>query len=240
MITKAPVTWWKGYETLLANRTMVHPEEVEPLKRMLREQVRGMYYNPIPYLEFMDIPPLRHYPHQRLERVMSRVDFTDKVVVDIGANMGYYSFMAAELGAQRVISIETYIKGCEVMEKVSHIYGLLGKMKTWSQNVKEFPFEKVKPDIVFALSVLPYLGQPDPQPLHDVLRSMAEHCWLCFIEMGDGGSGLDWCEGDEAFENLFRSNGFLDVVNLGSMDTTHADTKRTLWECKGRGGQSTR
>jgi SAM-dependent methyltransferase len=233
MITRISVKWWHGYETLLAERTMVHPEEVEPLKKMLRDQVRGMYYNPIPYLEFMDIPPLRHYPHQRLEAVMSRVNFTDKVVVDIGANMGYYAFMAAELGAQYVIPIETYLKGCEVMEKVAHIYDL-GQIDVCSyNNVKDFPFEKVKPDIVFAFSVLPYLGQPEPQPLHAVLQDMAKHSGLCYIEMGDGGSELEWCKGDEAFENLFRSNGFLDVVNLGLMNTTHANTKRTLWECRG-------
>ncbi len=232
MIHKTRVNWWKGYETLLSDREPVHPEDVEPLKRMLRERVRGMYYNPLPFKEFVDIPPLRHYPEQRLELVMPWVDFKDKTVVDIGANMGYYSFMAAELGAAYVVPIETYTKGCEVMERVAKIYGY-SQIHTWSQNVKEFPFDKVKPDIVFAFSVLPYLGQPDPEPLRIVLRSLARNCDTTFIEMGDGGSKLDWCEGDEAFEKLFQSSGFRHVEAIASVDSTHAGTKRTLWVCRG-------
>ena len=119
------VNWWRGYKTLLIDCVPKYPEDIDSLKKMLREQVKGMYYNPIPFLEFMDIPPLRHYPHQRLEVILKRNPsvFADKVVVDIGANMGYYSFMAAELGASYVIPIETYIKGCEAIERAAKIYG---------------------------------------------------------------------------------------------------------------------
>lgn len=231
MIVETPVPWWNGYETLLSDREPVHPEDIEPLKRMLREQVKGMYYNPLPFKEFVDIPPLRHYPHDRMEAIMMRVEFQDLVVVDVGANMGYYSFLAADLGASYVIPIETYAKGCEVIERAARIYGFY-QINTWSQNVKDFPFEKVKPDIVLAFSVLPYLGQPNPEPLTKVLRNMAEHAGVCYIEMGDGGSELSWCQGDQAFEDLFLACGFQHVEALGQVFTSHSNTRRMLWECK--------
>jgi hypothetical protein len=234
MIRSAYVNWWRGYTTLLIDRAPKHPEDIEPLKKMLREQVKGMYYNPIPFQEFKDIPPLRHYPHQRLEAIKDRpnLPFLGNIVVDIGANMGYYSFMAAELGASQVIPIETYVKSCEVIERVAKIYGF-DRINTWSQNVTEFPFDKVKPDVVLAFSVLPYLGQPNPEPLTKVLRSMAEHAGVCYIEMGDGGSELSWCQGDQAFKDLFLACGFQHVEAIGQMNSTHANTKRTLWECRG-------
>lgn len=228
---KIRVDWWHGYETLLSNRTPVEPELIAPLKTFLKEKVKGNYYNPIPYMEFREIPPLRHYPHERLDAITKVVDFKGKSVLDIGASMGYYSFAASELGAHSVFPIETYSPGCYVMDQVARIYhrGVF----PFNQNIKDFDFENMKVEIIFAFSVLPYLGQPDPEPLKEVLRRMAKTCEVAFIEMGDGGSALEWCEGDANFQDLFEECGFEDVKSLGPMFSSHSNTYRTLWECHG-------
>ncbi len=230
MIKQTHVDWWGGYETLLCDRTPEEPDLIEPLKTFLREKVKGNYYNPIPYMEFNDIPPLRHYPEKRLETIMDRVDLKGKAVLDIGASMGYYSFMASELGAV-VMAVETYKPGCHAMEEVAIIYNRFVSVR--NENIKDFPFEEIHPDILFAFSVLPYLGQPNPEPLKEVLGRMAKNCEIAFIEMGDGGSALKWCVGDENFKSLFLECGFEEVINLGGMLSSHSRTTRTLWECHG-------
>ena len=229
--TSVDVSWWDGYQTTLIDRPLLNFDEVDAIKQYLQREVKGMYYNPIPFMEFRDIPPLRHWPEERWH-LMGRIDFTGKHVVDIGANMGYYSFLAAEAGAGYVVPVETYKKGCHVMERVAKNYGV-DVLHTVSQNIVDFPFNTMKPDVVMAFSVLPYLGQPDPEPLKNVLSDMAKYASVSFIEMGDGGSGLDWCKGDAAFYDLFAQCGFRSIRNLGPTQSSHSNTERTFWECRG-------
>ncbi len=233
MIHKHFVDWWDGYETLLSDREPIYPKATNELASWIVENVGGMYYNPLPFHEFIDIPPLRHHPHIRLESCMEVESFEGKSVLDIGANMGYYAFMALEAGAADAMAVETYDKGCEVMTSAAKAYGLEHKLLVSNSNILKFDFKEDKPDIVFAFSVLPYLGQPDPEPLLEVLRQMAKHCGVCFIEMGDGGSELTWCKGDDKFQDLFESSGFKTVNNIGQMFSSHSNTFRTLWECRG-------
>ena len=233
MIVKQYVDWWEGYETLLSDRKPVEPDVANELSSWISTSVGGMYYNPLPFQEFIDIPPLRHYPHERLERCMQVESFEGKSVLDIGANMGYYAFMALEAGAADAMAIETYDKGWHVMDSAAQAYGLEDRFTAANMNILSYDFEGDKPDIVFAFSVLPYLGQPDREPLIEVLESMANNCGVCFIEMGDGGSALEWCKGDNKFEHLFYSCGFDQVNNIGSMFSSHSNTYRTLWECRG-------
>lgn len=227
------VNWWNGYRTLLSSRPPRYPKQVDELIQWIRQNVKGNYYNPIPFMEFRDIPPLRHYPHERLQACLDRATFQDSIVVDVGASMGYYSFLAAEAGAKNVFTIETYDKAIEVINRVAYLYGLEDHVATRFGNVQDYPFDEVQPDIVMAFSVLPYLGQKSRAPLEEVLKRMAQYCGICFIEMGDGGSALDWASTDEDFEMLFRDCGFSRVEAIGSMSSTHSGTKRTLWECRG-------
>jgi SAM-dependent methyltransferase len=59
---------------------------------------------------------------------ISKVDFNGKTVLDLGCNFGYYSFLAKQLGAQKVIGIDKddrVIKGCNLlkaMHKIQDVY----------------------------------------------------------------------------------------------------------------------
>ncbi|MEF3697572.1 class I SAM-dependent methyltransferase [Desulfolutivibrio sp.] len=49
----------------------------------------------------------------------SRIDFTDKSVVDLGCNFGFFTFYAARLGARQVVGVdreEGVLQGCEVLK----------------------------------------------------------------------------------------------------------------------------
>ena len=59
-----------------------------------------------------------------IPETLQSVDFNGKTVVDLGCNFGYYTFLAARLGARKVVGIDInreIIRGCEILR--SH-YGL--------------------------------------------------------------------------------------------------------------------
>jgi SAM-dependent methyltransferase len=53
--------------------------------------------------------------------VIQRVDFQDRTVLDMGCNFGYYSFLAARLGARRVVGVdldERVIRGARLLAEI--------------------------------------------------------------------------------------------------------------------------
>lgn len=53
-----------------------------------------------------------------IPETLQSVDFEGKTVVDLGCNFGYYTFLAARLGAKRVVGIDIngeIIRGCEIL-----------------------------------------------------------------------------------------------------------------------------
>ena len=59
-----------------------------------------------------------------IPETLQSVEFGGKTVVDLGCNFGHYTFLAARLGAQKVVGIdinEEIIRGCEML--AAH-YGL--------------------------------------------------------------------------------------------------------------------
>lgn len=239
-LERREVNWWDGYETLFvadppASATQ---DAIDETRRFIRDE-KALLYVPIPFREFADLAPLRHYPHERWERALDSLrrsgDSIDgKRFADIGANIGYYAFLAVAAGAREAYSVEAAPKATWITSHVAAMYGLSARVLTERTLFEEWPFEDYSIDIAFAFSSLPYIGQKDPGPLRAMLARMARHVAVSFIEMGDGGSALSWCSGDEAFEALFREAGFTRVENLGPIFSSHTNTQRTLWRCHGR------
>lgn len=53
-----------------------------------------------------------------IPETLQSVNFEGKTVVDLGCNFGYYTFLAARLGAKRVVGIDIngeIIRGCEIL-----------------------------------------------------------------------------------------------------------------------------
>lgn len=235
MLKKVDVGWWHGYETISVADPPRRPEQPE-LQRLsdwiLSE--KPLTYVPIPFDDFLWLAPLRHYPHERWNLVAAVQDFTGKRVADVGANLGYYGWLAAASGAQKVTFIEPSPKANHVLTELIRMYGYEENVATRSAPFETFYARDLKRfDVVIAFSVLPYSGKPDPEKLKNLLSRMATNVPVSYIEMGDGGSGLDWCQGDAAFAQLFRDAGFDPVEALGSVFSTHTGTQRTIWRCGG-------
>ena len=240
-IERVGVSWWRGYETLMVAdppRTPT-PPEVWRFKNAIQQR-KALLYVPIPFVEFSDLAPLRHYPEERWTVAMDSLGGRDamegKRFADIGANVGYYTFLAAAAGASYAACVESSETATWVNAEVAKLYGVDGVVSTERGLFEEWPFEDRAIDIAFAFSSLPYIGQSDPRAMREILSRMARHVGVSFIEMGDGGSELSWCIGDTAFEILFRNAGFASVENLGSIFSSHTNTQRTLWRCDGQSG----
>lgn len=231
----ADVSWWNGYRTLIVEEPPKQPDLVG--LRLLQgwiNEVKPLHYVPVPFREFLGIPPLRHYPHERWQICIDGQDLSGKTFLDVGCNVGYYAFLAAANGA-RSLGIETDSKASNVMSEVSKLYGLADQVGVINAPFVAEHLEEFRPDILFAFSVLPYIGQQDQAILRNLLSSMAEIVPTSYIEMGDGGSEMSWCKGDDQFRQLFRDSGFQRVSHLGEILSSHTGTKRSLWRCSGRG-----
>lgn len=235
MIKRQPVSWWMGYETLLIEREMVNPEGVEAVKKKIYSEIGSSYYHPVPFQEFAEIPPLRHFPHVRFEKCLEHIPggLEGKSVADIGANMGYYTFMSAESGAKKVWAVDPYDITEYTINAMKEIYGYDDQVRVFHGPVERFPLHTVRPDVVFAFSVLPYVGKASPDKLKEVLAKLARYAKVSFIEMGDGGSEMKWCVGDDAFRALLEEAEFPEVELIGTAFASHAGTHRAVWKCVG-------
>ncbi len=231
----ADVPWWNGYQTLIVEEPPKQPDltGLTLLQGWIGE-VKPLHYVPVPFREFLGIPPLRHYPHERWQMCINGQDLSGKTFLDVGCNVGYYAFLAAAAGA-RCVGIETDPKASRVMREISELYGLADRIKVINAPFVASHLTEFRPDVVFAFSVLPYIGQQDQAKLRGLLSVMAEAVPVSYIEMGDGGSEMDWCKGDAQFWQLFRESGFRSVDNLGNIESSHTGTRRTLWRCQGGG-----
>ncbi len=233
-IVQRHVDWWKGYDTLLIAEPPKQPTEaqVERLTEKIRRE-KPLIYMPIPFEDFLWPPPLRHYPHERWEACNLPSDLSGKTVMDFGANTGYYGWLAIAIGAKAVM-VETSSKHCQLMRDVARLYGLGDEVEIQNEYIRPDLIRSGKPDIIFAFSVLPYIGKYEPEKLKAVLRAMAETVPVSYIEMGDGGSELPWCKnGDDQFARLFQGCGFKKVIPLESLFSTHTSTYRMIWRCEG-------
>ncbi len=55
-----------------------------------------------------------------LDKTLEQDVFTNRTVMDLGCNLGYYSFLTARLGARRVLGLDinpAMIKGCHILKK---------------------------------------------------------------------------------------------------------------------------
>ena len=98
-IERVGVSWWRGYETLMVAeppRTPT-PSEVWRFKNAIQQR-KALLYVPIPFVEFTDLAPLRHYPHERWTVAMASLGGQ-------GAREGRQAGGALLLGVREAVAI---------------------------------------------------------------------------------------------------------------------------------------
>lgn len=226
-IGKFPVPWWKGYDTLLIYDTpLIDEDKLEETLSWAKEKVHSIYL-PVPFVEFKDLHPWRHYPEKRWEACVSSLDpayyMQGRSFADFGGNTGYYSFLAKAAGAKYSFLIDNDEVLTELAVRVNELYNMdvdIGYM-----SMDQFKFHHF--DVAFCFSAIPYVGPIEN--IKELLTYWSQHVDILFIEMGDGGSALEGCSEPESQRLLFEETGWTPVL-LGFEYASHTDTMRPLWK----------
>jgi len=102
-------------------------------------------------------PKSRFYEKERLEFIKSRVNFKNKMVLDIGCNTGYFLFAALDNGASKVIGYEGETTCHEFLENAVMLLDERDKFSLFKQYY-DFRAEAGKYDIIILLNVLHHIG----------------------------------------------------------------------------------
>lgn len=82
----------------------------------------------------------------------SGVDFSNKTVVDLGCNLGLYSFMAARRGAVRVLGLDSDPGAVEGARMLAALHGLDNASFEVADFLREFPSEQA--DMVLVIDFI--------------------------------------------------------------------------------------
>lgn len=225
-IVKTP--WWHSYDSLMLTDTPKQPssETINTVRNWISENLHGRYYLPAPFLDFIEIPPWRHYPDERWDICKAQLawnnGFIGRSFIDFGGNTGYYAFLAKASGADRSVLLD--IDNCCTMFAawLSELYGV--KIEAIFDDMAQYDkFEHF--DIAFCFSALPYVEQ---HRIPQLLTDWSQKVDILFIEMGDGGSYLDYADNEASQKELFEGTGWraqkIDVVKA-----SHTNTDRPIW-----------
>jgi len=98
------------------------------------------------------------YERERLDYIFKNVEITNKSILDIGGNSGYFTFESIEAGARRAHHYEGNIAHSNFVRIAANVLGCGDKVSI-TNGYYSFESENIKKyDITFLLNVLHHLG----------------------------------------------------------------------------------
>ena len=126
------------------------------------------WFHCIPYGNGRITPGTSHGAQLEHPYQFDDLNFNGKAVLDLGANDGYFSFMAEQRGARQVVAVEAFsFEGFECMQRV-----LKSSVMLIKQNIFNINLPRIF-DIVLCYGV--YYHVSDPVRLLNKAFSMAKH-----------------------------------------------------------------
>lgn len=101
--------------------------------------------------------PSSRYEEQRFDFISEYVDFNEKSVVDIGCNMGFFTFTALNAGASKLICYEGTTSHADFVKDCGELIGVQDKLDVHPRYF-EFINEALHVDVAILLNVLHHLG----------------------------------------------------------------------------------
>ncbi|MEI7228870.1 class I SAM-dependent methyltransferase [Pectobacterium carotovorum] len=93
----------------------------------------------------------------RFDYIKSKINFQNKKVLDIGCNLGYFTFSAVDCGACHVVAYEGFTSHADFVSAVSSMLKLEDRISVHSEY---YPFSSDENtyDVIFLLNVLHHVG----------------------------------------------------------------------------------
>ncbi|MEQ9994801.1 class I SAM-dependent methyltransferase [Pectobacterium versatile] len=93
----------------------------------------------------------------RFDYIKSKINFHDKKILDIGCNLGYFTFSAIDCGARHVVAYEGFTSHADFVSAVSSMLELEDRISVHSKYYS-FSSDENRYDVIFLLNVLHHVG----------------------------------------------------------------------------------
>lgn len=143
-----------------------------------------------------DVVVQSRYEKERLKYILENVDFKGKTVLDIGGNIGYFTFETYNAGASKIDYYEGNKTHAEFVKKGIEALGLNGKIEVYPEYYL-FDQKGKKYDIAYLLNVVHHSGDDFGDSISigkaktdilECINSMAEIAKVLIFQMG-----FNWC-----------------------------------------------
>ena len=148
----------------------------------------GDIYHPLPFPEFQQLtvssdPGATNKKWSLIKQSLPDLSFNELKVLDVGANIGFYTFSLAQLGA----AVDAYEPRESYVQLGRQIVDVTGLTVNWHPKTLETEDINTGPyDIALMLSVFQWISDGDTrlQYAGDILRAVASSSRILFFELG--------------------------------------------------------
>ena len=186
----------------------------------------GWVYNPLPFPGCGDLRVHRPDTPDRWDIIVRHTNFLGKTVLDLGCATGYFSFRAAQSGADSVLGIDHDPKAIEVCRIAAQIFDI--------ENVtfehREAGVLDGKFDVGFAMAILNWMGKAKAALWLAWAKDNIDMLWVEIPVRGDGRAPARWLR-DAPSTRKWLLGYFDNVEAAGESRAPHRGKMRTLFKC---------
>lgn len=213
-------------------------ELIEQIKKQKLETWANIYH-PLPFYEFgnltTQVSPSTSY--QRLQMILDAADgnVVGKRVLDLGCNLGFYSFSLAHRGA-KVTGVEMRADYHDISKRVVELYDMNVRFRNEALT-PELIHEVGDVDITLCFSMIQWVIQQQGMDYgKQILRAISEHSKLLMfdVSVNHGAACLLCPRGQElvyVHDLLKEATTYTDIRRVGQVHPYDVDT-RYIFACK--------
>jgi len=193
-------------------------------------------YHPMPFYEFRDLTTqvTDDSSYGRLVMILTHCgDLAKKRVLDLGCNVGFYSFSLAKRGAH-VTGIDSRQDYIDIASEVSLLYDVPVEFLCEPVTRDFFKADNRRYDIALCFSMLQWvMDQRGMEYGLGTLRALSDACESLFfdIAVNSGKSSLRSKEGEElafVYDLLCRGTSYTEIDHIGDVHPYGADTRHVF------------
>ncbi len=213
--------------------------ETVPLKERIREsklETWAEIYHPIPFHEFSDLTTQVDgiTPYRRLSMILNNsTDLDGKKVLDLGCNLGFYSFSLAKRGA-RTMGIDVRQEYIDIATELAQIYEVPASFACGAVSPEWILQQPGRYDLAISFSMIQWvIDQKGMEYGMSVLRAISEKADMLFFDVAvnSGKACLRCAPGHElafSYDLLRDSTGYEEVAYLGEVSPYGADVRHVF------------